>query len=290
MSDHPDAITSRPEIFPCDKGLLSDAELRLRARLAAHCSPAFPGVEGMKSVGHNTDGDPHFYHHIGLLNAFLLLSCCGLCPEHQVLEPGCGPGRNARLIAPFLDPERGAFAGFDLSEPAIDWANESIAKQFPNAQFTYANIKNSLYNPSGDILASEYQFPYEDERFDVVFLPSVFTHMDQEGFERYVAEIHRVMKPGGRLLSWHFLVDETRFELACRGEIGGYEITRLNDCLWVPTHQESAAFVFYDSQYVLETLRVAGFRTHALMRGMWAKQQGAGILQDLQDKILSVRL
>lgn len=290
MSDHPDAITSRPEIFPCDKGLLSDAELRLRARLAAHCSPAFPDAEMMKWVGHPEPEQQYLYQYIGLMNAFLVLSCCGLRPEHQVLEPGCGAGRNARFIAPFLDPELGAFAGFDLSEPAIDWANESIAKQFPNAQFTYANIKNTFYNPSGDILASEYQFPYEDERFDVVFLPSVFTHMDQEGFERYVAEIHRVMKPGGRLLSWHFLVDETRFELARRGEIGGYKIKRLNDCFWVPIHQESDAFVFYDSQYVLETLRVAGFRTHGLMRGTWAKQQGAGIIEDLQDKILSVRL
>ena len=230
MSDHPDAITARPEIVPCDKRLLSDAELRLRARLTTHCSPALPDATLMKWIGH-TDGDPHSYQHIGLMNAFLVLACCGLRPEHQVLEPGCGPGRNARFIAPFLDPELGAFAGFDLSAPSIDWARKAITKQFPNAQFVHANIKNAAYNPAGDILASEYQFPYEDERFDVVFLPSVFTHMDQEGFERYVAEIHRVMKPGGRLLSWHFLIDETRSEHAFRGEVGGYEITRLNDCL-----------------------------------------------------------
>jgi len=289
MSDRSDAITSRPEILPCDKRLLSDAELELRARVATHCSPAFPDAELMKWIG-NPDGDPHSHEYIGLMNAFLVLSCCELRPEHQVLEPGCGPGRNARFIAPFLDPERGAFAGFDLSAPCIDWAQEAITKRFPNAQFTHANIKNTFYNPAGDILASEYQFPYEDQRFDVVFLPSVFTHMDQEGFERYAAEIHRVMKPGGRLLSWHFLVDETRIERVSRGEVGNYEITRLNDCLWVPTHLELEAYTFYDQQYVLETLSVAGFRTHGLMRGNWAQQQGAGIIEDCQDKILSVRL
>ena len=289
MSDHPDPITTCPEIFPCDKSLLSDAELTLRARLATHCSPALPDATLMKWIGH-PDGDQHSYQYTGLYNTFFLLSCCGLRPEHQVLEPGCGPGRNARFIAPFLDPERGAFAGFDVSAPAIDSARKAITKQFPNAQFVHANIKNTFYNPSGDIPASEYQFPYEDERFDVVFLPSVFTHMDQEGFERYVAEIHRVMKPRGKLLSWHFLIDETRFERACRGEVGGYEITRLNDCLWVPTQGELEAFVFYDSQYVLETLRVAGFRPHGLMRGNWAQQQGAGIIEDVQDKILSTRL
>ena len=289
MSDHPDAITSRPEIFPCDKRLLSDAELRLRAQLATHCSTAFPDAELMKSVGH-PDGDQHFYHYVGLMNAFLLLSCCGLRPEHQVLEPGCGPGRNARFIAPFLDPERGAFAGFDLSAPSIDWAKKTITKQFPNAQFVHANIKNAAYNPAGDLLASEYQFPYEDERFDVVFLPSVFTHMDQEGFEGYVAEIHRVMKPGGALLSWHFLVDETRIELVNRGEIGGYKITRVNDCLWRPTYDKLEAYTFFDLQYVLETLSVAGFRPHGLMRGVWAQEQGAGIVADFQDKILSARL
>ena len=290
MSDHPDTITARPEIFPCDKRLLSDAELRLRARLATHCVTPFPDAELMKWVGH-ADGNSHSYHYIGLFNTFLLLSCCGLRPEHQVLEPGCGPGRNARFIAPFLDPERGAFAGFDLSASCIDWAKETITKRFPNAQFVHANIKNDAYNPSGDILAREYQFPYEDERFDVVFLPSVFTHMDQEGFEGYVAEIHRVMKPGGRLLSWHFLIDETRFELARSGEVGGHEITRLNDCLWVPAQEELKVWTFfYDLQYVLETLSVAGFRPHGLMRGNWAQQKATGIIEDYQDKILSVRL
>ena len=290
MSDPPEAITARPEIFPCDKRLLSDAELRARARLATHCSPVFPDAELMKWVGH-TDGDPHLYQYIGLVNTFLVLSCCGLRPEHQVLEPGCGAGRNARFIAPFLDPELGAFAGFDLSAPSIAWANESITKQFPNAQFVHADIKNAAYNPSGDILASEYQFPYEDERFDVVFLPSVFTHMEQEGFERYVAEIHRVMKPGGRLLLWFFLIDETRFERACSGEVGGQKITRLNDCLWVPTQEELKVWTFfYDKQYVLETLSAAGFRPHGLMRGNWAKEQAGGIIDDYQDKILSVRL
>ena len=238
------------------------------------------------------DGDSHLYEYIGLTNAFLALSCCGLRPEHHVLEPGCGPGRNARFLAPFLDPERGAFAGFDLSAPSIAWANESIAKRFPNAQFVHANIKSALYNPSGDILASEYQFPYEDQRFDVVFLPSVFTHMAPEGFEQYVTEIHRVMKPGGRLLSWHFLIDETRFELASRGEVGGYKITRISDCLWGPTHDKLDAYTLYDLRYVLETLSTAGFRPHGLMRGNWAKQQGggSGIVADYQDKILSVRL
>ena len=289
MSDHPDAITSRPELFPCDEGLLSDAELRMRARLATHCSPAFPDAELILSTG-VADGNTHSYQYIGLFNTFFLLACCGLRPEHHVLEPGCGPGRNARFIAPFLDPELGAFAGFDVSAPSIDWANEAISKRFPNAQFVHANIKNALYNPSGDLLVSEYQFPYEDQRFDVVFLPSVFTHMGQEGFERYVAEIHRVMKPGGRLLSWHFLIDEARFELASRGEIGGYKITRVNNCLWGPAHDELEAYTFYDLQYVLDALASAGFRTHGLMRGTWAKQRGAGIVEDYQDKILSARL
>lgn len=277
MSDHLDAITARPEIFPCDKRLLSDAELRLRAQLATHCVTASPNAELMEWVGH-ADGDPYHYYYVGVLNAFLLLSCCGLRPEHQVLEPGCGCGRNARFVAPLLDPELGAFAGFDLSIPCIDWAKKTITKQFPNAQFVHANIENASYNPSGDILASEYQFPYEDNRFDVVFIPSVFTHIDQEGFEGYVAEIHRVMKPGGRLLSWHLLIEETRFEQACNEAVENHKITRLNDASWTcATDGWKKAAFYYDLQYVLETLSVAGFRPHGLMRGNWANSvQGGG--------------
>lgn len=290
MSDHPEAITARPEIFPCDKGLLSDAELRARARLATHCSPTLPNEELMQWVT-GPKANAGNFQYIGLMNAFLVLSCCGLRPEHHVLEPGCGAGRNARFIAPFLDPELGAFAGFDVSAPSIAWANESISKLFPNAQFVHANIKNTLYNPSGDILASEYQFPYEDQRFDVVFLPSVFTHMAPEGFERYVAEIHRVMKPGGRLLSWHFLKDEDFASAKEDIEAGfGHSIVQFNDYLWIKDTGNLEAVTIYDLQYVLETLTSAGFRTHGRMRGIWAKQQGTGIVEDFQDKILSVRL
>ena len=69
------------------------------------------------------------------------------------------------------------------------------------------------------------------------------------------------------LLSWRFLIDETRFELACNGEIGGYKITRVNDCLWGPTYRKLEACTFYDQQYVLETLASAGFMPHGQMRG-----------------------
>jgi SAM-dependent methyltransferase len=50
-----------------------------------------------------------------------------------------------------------------------------------------------------------YEFPYLANSFDFVFLTSVFTHMMPAEFENYLAEIARVLKPGGRVFSTFFL-------------------------------------------------------------------------------------
>jgi ubiquinone/menaquinone biosynthesis C-methylase UbiE len=144
----------------------------------------------------------------------LLKDLCDVTPAARVLDVGCGAGRLAGPLAGYLGPA-GSYEGFDSSVERIEWCNEHIAPHHPGLRFTVADVYNGLYNPAASIRASEFTFPYGDAEFDVAFLTSVFTHMVAEDVTRYLDEIARVLKPGGRsLITWFLINDETERLLA----------------------------------------------------------------------------
>jgi SAM-dependent methyltransferase len=131
----------------------------------------------------------------------------GLRPDEHLLDIGCGCGRMAIPLTGHL-AEGGHYDGFDVWQPGIDWCREHITSQRPEFQFQRLDIWNAFYNPLGPSLASDYRWPYEDDTFDVVIAMSVFTHLAPRDAAHYVAEMGRVLKPGGRCLSTWFLLSE----------------------------------------------------------------------------------
>ncbi len=129
----------------------------------------------------------------------------GLTPEMEVLDVGCGQGRMARPLVGALDG--GSYTGFDIERSGVEWCREKYA-DVPNFTFDHADVFNARYNPDGAVAAKDYIFPYAENRFDFVFLTSVFTHMFAEDVENYLSEIARVLKPGGKAIITWFLWDE----------------------------------------------------------------------------------
>lgn len=139
----------------------------------------------------------------------LLRTYGGLARDSSVLEIGCGLGRIAYALHWILaDPGRNE--GFEIVKSKVDFLQRGFQRVAPNFHFTWANLHNSYYNPEGETKAWEYRFPYEDERFDVVFAASVFTHMLPQTTASYVLETARVLKPGGRAMFSFFLLDHYR--------------------------------------------------------------------------------
>src|SRR5690606_2357473 len=202
-----------------------------------------------------------------------------------VLEPGCGCGRNARWLAPYLS-NGGSFDGFDVHRPSIEWAAEAITRVYPNVRFRHADVANSNYNPSGTLRDSEYVFPYDAGAFDVVFLPSVFTHLTRSGFEHYAREIARVLAPGGRVLSWHFLLDDTARELVRAGR-SALPLAPGDDVSWVMEPENPCAAIAFDEAYVLESLERVGLRPEFVSHGTWSGRVPAGLV-DAPDRVLAV--
>jgi SAM-dependent methyltransferase len=137
-------------------------------------------------------------HQLELLKNYVQLN-----PNATVLDVGSGIGRTAVALTNYLS-EEGNYEGFDIVEKGVKWCLETITKDFPNFNFKYIPLHNDLYTETmGN--AEKFTFPYADNTFDVVFLFSVFTHMQPEEVQNYLNEISRVLKPKGKCFSTFFI-------------------------------------------------------------------------------------
>jgi SAM-dependent methyltransferase len=96
------------------------------------------------------------------------------------LDLGCGCGRIARHLIESGVPR--SYAGVDVDGRQIAWANRNLA-----GRFTVMRPEPPLFFPEAS--------------FDVVLAISIFTHYTQEEQFAWLAEIRRVLRPGGRLVS-----------------------------------------------------------------------------------------
>ena len=123
-----------------------------------------------------------------------------------VLEIGCGLGRVAFALR-YLLSDGGRYEGFEIDREKVEFLKAQFEPRHPNFGFTWADVHNTYYNPAGSIPGEQYEFPYPDGTFDVVFAASVFTHMLPPIVERYINEAARVLKPRGRCVFSFFLLD-----------------------------------------------------------------------------------
>lgn len=89
-----------------------------------------------------------------------------------ILEVGCGGGRDG--VA--LQDAGLSYRGVDLTPEAIDICAERGLSV---------------------TVASAAELPFEEDSFDAVWTMSTLMHLDGDGFDRAVAEVGRVVRPGG---------------------------------------------------------------------------------------------
>jgi SAM-dependent methyltransferase len=102
----------------------------------------------------------------------------GYAHGKRVLDFGCGSGYGSALIAKAAD----SVHALDVAQDAIDYAR---------AHFSRPNLEFSRVQPDA-------QLPFDNGSFDLVLSFQVFEHVRDTG--RYLAEIQRVLAPGGRLI------------------------------------------------------------------------------------------
>ena len=215
-----------------------------------------------------------FLHHVLVPRAYLTR-------DSAMLDIGCGNGSVARALTAYLSPS-GRYAGVDVNASTVTWLQERYAP-FPAFLFSHANVYNKLYNPSGQLAGGDYRFPFPDASFDLVLLKSVFTHMVPADVRKYLGEISRVLKVGGRAVVTYFLLnnDSRRFVGQGKGayrlshEYAGDALCRIEDL------QLPESVVAHDEQRIREYCADAGFSLWEVAYGTWCGRKAAGGFQDV---------
>jgi SAM-dependent methyltransferase len=200
-----------------------------------------------------------------------------LAPDGRLLDIGCSYGRLAIALGDYLD-NGGEYEGFDPQRENVLWARQHWMPNHRSTALHIANIRNRIYNPEGALSPTEFRFPYQEGRFDVVIAHSLFPYLLAEEFEHYVAEIARVLKPGGRLLATFFFMDD--------------EATRITPSLPDPHcfRYRTGPITFagpnrgglgaYDEKYVREVFSTNGIEPGSPIFGSWRGTSGGRFSED----------
>ncbi|MEJ5330844.1 MAG: methyltransferase domain-containing protein [Desulfobaccales bacterium] len=160
------------------------------------------GPDGLKALGYPED-------FLASLPESVAVSFCGvgnpftlgpLVPGEAVVDIGCGAGVDALLAARLVGPG-GRVVGLDVvAEMALRAREHARATGVAQALFLVAGAEN---------------LPFPDQRFEVALSNGAFNLVVDKG--RALAEVFRVLKPGGRfLLADEVLVGELPADLESR--------------------------------------------------------------------------
>lgn len=125
----------------------------------------------------------------------------------DVLDVGCGSGRLAHSLAPLLGS--GHYMGVDISREDINRAKtiwRPKRKDDPRVSFQHLDHSNRTYAP--DQAAKFPPYPFADGSFDLATALSVWTHLNEADATFYLAEVSRVLRPGGKAIITFFVLDE----------------------------------------------------------------------------------
>ncbi|MEX2195994.1 MAG: class I SAM-dependent methyltransferase [Thermoleophilaceae bacterium] len=172
-----------------------------------------------------------------------------------LLDFGCGCGR----VISHLARDNGhavRLHGCDVDANAVAWAGRA----YPSVDFTASGYAPPL--------------PYPDGRFDVLYSISILTHLDETSQDAWLAELKRILAPGGvallttngeHVLDWYLTspaaverVHGMRERLAARGRLGdeGFVFEPYTRAAWHDADfsgvEESYGLTFHSERYVRE--------------------------------------
>ena len=194
----------------------------------------------------------------------------------KILDAGCGCGRMARFFVDMLDESIGGeYHGFDVSSKAITWCSQNISSIYNNFNFKHIDLKNQYYNPSGSITSVEdVIFDYKENYFDFIFATSLFTHMQKKETEKYLRDMHKVAKPGGKLLLTFFKYPESIEDFASAAAKVGHcapdhKYFQDSDVSYIAHKSNPKALVIYQLDFLKKLFADTGFKIVEIPDANW---------------------
>ncbi len=222
----------------------------------------WPPLRLRQAVGNLSD----FEGSAGEYTAYLKL-LCDLDPGHDLLDIGCGCGlmclpiNGTPPLPVYLYP--GHYYGLDVDPTTINWCQSHLKRD--NTFFTLLNESDNSH------------LPCASSTFDVVLAKSLFTHLLFDETTRYLKEIHRLLKPGGRCLSTWFLINS---EPITKNPALRFR-SRSSGPTYVLRPTKPNVAVAYIENELIKTFDTIGLEVDCTMYGTWSGKQDGVSFQDI---------
>jgi SAM-dependent methyltransferase len=202
--------------------------------------------------------------------------------NRRLLDLGCGCGRMALPLAPYLAAATHEYVGYDTWRNGIVWARENISVPYPHMRFEWLPQEDQSKR-RGYQADQVFSLTEPDESIDGVFATSLFTHLRMPAVVGYLKEIFRILRPGGRAYLTWFLVtkdDDWAIEHPRVNE-------RTDDGAYVVADTYVDAFLYENR--VFDAIEALGFRTMIKEYGVWGHRPRTGLSREGQDLLLLVK-
>ncbi len=198
-----------------------------------------------------------------------VLEAYGLSKEHNVLDIGCGCGKQALHLVDIC-----SYQGLDILEESINFCKENISPNFKLLEF-----HNDFYSQS----EFKNPLPYKDEEFDFIILLSVFTHMMPDDVEMYLEEIKRILKPGGMVFATFFLTSELR-------PFKRFKLNPIDD-YYVKLKEDPLQAIVFNELNIIELYKKHGLEIQDIYYGASEKRgvPNYGRLMAIQDCLVAIK-
>ncbi len=189
-------------------------------------------------------------------------------PGDRVLDFGCGNGRLAGFLFGKLGKlgksgESGEYIGVDISQKLIDLAKQRYSSEKTEFIKVSANTKRSDRAAEKESGRTSFALPFDDDSFDIVFSIAVFHHFPSREYAlKITKELHRVLKPGGKIIVtvWNLWQEQyQKFHLGEFGKLGKW------GNVYIPFKSGEKVFNRYHHPFKMKELKElfqeAGFKT-----------------------------
>ena len=164
----------------------------------------------------------------------------------KVLEVGCGVGSMAFALSKYLQSP-GSYCGLDTDKNCVDWCRSKISSTHHDFDFKHYSDRSQSV-----------PFPFEDNTFDFVFAPVIFTSLSIDDAKCYLEEMSRVLKVGGKCLilclMWNpcieMLIKEGRCNIKSTENCGEYRTIFNPIREKAISYLESCVLLWHDNNYL----------------------------------------
>jgi len=207
--------------------------------------------------------------HIHNLKKYINLS-----KNDNILEIGCGIGRDAIPLTEFLD-KKAKYYGVDIIKDSIDWCTNNITKNYDNFKFIHYNIKDQLHNPSGTDKTTNIKLNIENNSIDKIIAWSVFTHMYPKDIEHYLKEFNRILKNDGELYLTCFIFSDEILKKTLETNLTIFNLTfqhPLSEDIRINDVNYPLGAIAFTKEYITNLVSKCGFRFKysKILNGSWS--------------------